>query len=67
VFGAAGLQEQFLVRPCVGKTDMTGIQQLVYSLSLGDVLLADVHQYVSAARDSVSHVTVNLVTPSTNR
>ena len=67
VFGAAGLQEEFIVRLCVGKTDMAGIEQLVYSLSVGDVLLADVRQYVSAARDSVSsHIIVNIVTSSAN-
>jgi len=54
VFGAAGLQQQFLVRPCVAKTDMLGVEQLVYSLSLGDVLLADVRQYLNASRDDVS-------------
>jgi len=53
VFGAAGLQQQFIVRPCDGATDMAEVEQLVHSLSLGDVLLADVQQYVRARRDNV--------------
>jgi len=53
VFGAAGLQQQFIVRPCAASTDMAGIGQLVRSLHLGDVLLADVQQYINARRDQV--------------
>jgi len=56
VFGAAGLQQQFVVRPCVGSTDVTGVDQLVQSLSLGSVLLADVQQYIKAYRDKVRDV-----------
>jgi len=55
VFGAAGLQQWFVVRPCVASTDMAGVDQLVHSLHLGDVLLADVRQYVKARRDQVCH------------
>jgi len=65
VFGAAGLQQQFLVRPCVGSTDMPGIERLVHSLSLGDVLLADVLQYVSASRDDVSDIIVRQLNDTT--
>jgi len=54
VFGAAGLQQQFVVRACVADTDMAGVGQLVHSLHLGDVLLTDVQQYVNAHRDQVN-------------
>jgi len=53
VFGAAGLQQQFVVRLCDGATDMRELEQLVHSLSLGYVILADVKQYVEARRDRV--------------
>jgi len=53
VFGAAGLQQQFIVRLCDGATDVPELERLVHSLSLGDVLLADVKQYVEAHRDRV--------------
>ena len=53
MFGAAGLQQRFVVRPCVADTDIAGVDQLVQSLHLGDVLLADVQQYVNARRDQV--------------
>jgi len=56
VFGAAGLQQNFVVRPCRAN-DIPGVEQLVRSLALGAVLLADVQQYVRARRDDVSHVT----------
>jgi len=62
VFGAAGLQQKFIVRLCGGSTDLPGIVQLVHSLSLGDVLLADVQQYIRASRDSVS--TYVIIPPS---
>ena len=54
MFGAAGLQQQFIVRLCEGDTDMQGIEQLVISLSLGGVVLDDVRQYMTAYRDVVS-------------
>jgi len=57
VFGAAGLQQRFIVRPCVGDTDVSAVEQLVQSLSLGTVLLTDVEQYVKAYRDNVGDVT----------
>jgi len=54
VFGAAGLQQRFIVRPCVAEADVAGVNQLVHSLQLGDVVLDDVCQYVNARRDQVT-------------
>ena len=56
MYGAVGLQQQFIVRPCVTGADVSGVQSLVQSLNLGDMLLTDVQQYVNARRDDVSDV-----------
>jgi len=56
VFGAAGLQQQFVVRPCDGDADVAEVEQLVQSLLLGSVILADVQQYIRAHRDNVCHL-----------
>jgi len=63
VFGAAGLQQKFKVRPCAGDTDLQAVTHLVRSLALGELLLDDVLQFVIAGRDDVSHSSVNY-TPS---